>query len=85
MLLFATLLIVILFHIRLWHQQKGIRPSGESPVYGGMAGVLRAMLLLVIMLLGFDFLLPDFLSRVLVEASVASQVLELLRDLRLTI
>ena len=79
LVLLATLLIVVLIHIRIRRQRKGGRSSGERPAYGGMAGVVRATLLVSIILLGFDFFLPDFLNNAVVGASVAGQVLELLK------
>ena len=85
LLLLATLLIVLLVHSRLRRQQKGSRSNAERPAYGGMAGVLRAMLLVTIILLGFDFFLPDFLNNAVTGASVAGQALEILKDLHLAI
>jgi uncharacterized membrane protein required for colicin V production len=85
LVLLATLLIVVLIHMRLRRRQKSFRSSGERPAYGGMAGVVRAMLLVTIMLLGFDFFLPDFLNNAVVGASVTGQALEILKDLHLTI
>jgi hypothetical protein len=50
-----------------------------------MAGVFRALLLVTIILLGFDFFLPDFLNKAVVGDSVTGQVLKMLKDLHLTI
>jgi len=83
LLLVATLLIVITFRKRLRHQRDNVRPTLEPPLYGGIAGVLRAILSLGIILLGFDFLLPDFLNRAIVGNSMTGQALEMLRGLRL--
>jgi hypothetical protein len=85
LILIATLLIVITFRNRLRHQQKNVRPAREPPLYGGIAGVLRVMLSLGIILSGFDFLLPDFLNRSIVGDSMAGQALEMLKRLRLAI
>jgi uncharacterized membrane protein required for colicin V production len=85
LLLLATLLIVVLVHVRLRRQQKGFRSSGESPAFGGISGVVRGMLLVTIILLGFDFFLPDFLSNAVAGTSVAGQALEILKGLHLTI
>jgi hypothetical protein len=43
------------------------------------------MLLVTIILLGFDFFLPEFLNNAIAGASVAGQALEILKDLHLTI
>jgi uncharacterized membrane protein required for colicin V production len=79
LVLLATLLIVVLFHIRLRRQQKVVRSSEERPAFGGMAGVVRAVLLVTIILLGFDLFLPDFLNNAVVGASVTGQALEILK------
>ena len=84
-LLVTTLVIVITFRNRLRHQRASVRPAREPPLYGGIAGVLRTMLLLGIILSGLDFLLPDFLNRAIVGDSIAGQALEMLRSLRLAI
>jgi uncharacterized membrane protein YfcA len=85
LLLVATLLIVVAFRKRLRHQRENVRPSREPPMYGAIAGLLRTMLALGIILLGLDFLLPDFLNRAIVGDSMAGQALEMLRGLRLAI
>ena len=85
LLLVTTLLIVITFRNRLRHQRASVRPAREPPLYGGIAGVLRTMLLLGIILSGLDFLLPDFLNRAIVGDSIAGQALDMLRGLRLAI
>ena len=85
LLLLATLLIVVTFRKRLRYQRDRLRPGSEPPLYGGIAGVLRTILAVGIILLGFDFLLPDFLNRAIVGNSVAAQALEMLRELRLAI
>jgi Colicin V production protein len=85
LVLLSTVLIVVLFRIRLRWQQKSSRSSEEPPAYGGVAGVVRALLLVIIILLGFDFFLPDFLNKAIVGGSVTGQTLEILKDLILTI
>ena len=83
LLLVATLLIVLTFRNRLRSQQKNARPNGEAPLYGGIAGVLRTLLFLGIALSALDFLLPDFLNRVIVGDSMAGRAIDMLEDLRL--
>ena len=85
LLLIATLVIVLTFRKRLLHQRENVRPAREPPLYGGIAGMLRTMLLLGIILPGLDFLLPDFLNRAIVGDSIAGQVVAMLRGLRLAI
>ena len=85
LILLAAVLIVALFHVRLRRRQKSPRSSQERPAFGGMAGVFRALLLVTIILLGFDFFLPDFLNKAVVGDSVTGQVLKMLKDLNLTI
>jgi uncharacterized membrane protein required for colicin V production len=85
LVLLSTVLIVVLFRIRLRRQQKSSRLSEELPAYGGVAGMVRALLLVIITLLGFDFFLPDFLNKAIVGSSVTGQSLEILKDLLLTI
>jgi len=85
LLLVATLLIVVAFRKRLRHQRENVRPTREAPLYGGLAGVLRTILSLGIILLALDFLLPDFLNRAIVGDSVVGQAIEMLRRLRLAL
>jgi uncharacterized membrane protein required for colicin V production len=85
LVLLSTVLIVVLFRIRLRRQQKSSRLSEELPAYGGVAGMVRALLLVIITLLGFDFFLPDFMNKAIVGGSVTGQSLEILKDLLLTI
>jgi len=85
LVLLSTVLIVVLFRIRLRHRQKSSRSSEERPAYGGMAGVFRALLLVTIILLGFDFFLPDFLNKAVVGGSLTGQTLKMLKNLHLTI
>ena len=65
---------------RLRRQQKDIRASRTAPAYGGVAGLLRGMLLLAIILLGFDFLLPAFLNQAIVGGSLTGQAMAILFD-----
>ena len=81
LVLVATLLIVMSFRKKLRQQRKNMRPISEPPLYGGIAGMLRAMLTLGIFLSVFDFLLPDFLSQAIVSDSMAGQALEMLKAL----
>ncbi len=85
LVLLAAVLIVVLFHIRLRRRQKAPRSSQERPAYGGMAGVVRALLLVTIVLLGFDFFLPNFLNKAVMGGSLTGQALEILKDLHRTI
>ena len=80
----ATLLAMILFRKHLRELKKRGRPSREPPLYGGVVGLLRAVLLVVVILLGLDLLLPDFLNRAIAGGSMASQVLEKLKELDTT-
>jgi uncharacterized membrane protein required for colicin V production len=84
LLLVATLLIVVTFRKRLRHQRENVRPTREPPLHGGIAGVLRTVLSLGIILSGLDFLLPDFLNRAILGDSMAGQALETLKGLCLT-
>jgi uncharacterized membrane protein required for colicin V production len=85
LVLLSTVLIVVLFRIRLRRQQRSSRANEELPAYGGMAGVVRALLLVIIVLLGFDFFLPDFMNKAVVGGSVTGQALEILKDTILAI
>jgi Na+/phosphate symporter len=85
LVLLAAVLIVVLFNIRLRRRQKSPRFSQERPAYGGMAGMVRALLLVTIILLGFDFFLPDFLNKAVVGDSVTGRALQMLKELYLTI
>ena len=64
-------------------RETSYRSSEERPAYGGMADVVRALLLVIIILLGFDFFLPDFLNKPVVDGSVTGQALEMLKYLLL--
>jgi uncharacterized membrane protein required for colicin V production len=85
LVLLSTVFIIVLFRIRLRRRQKSSRSSEEHPAYGGMAGVVRALLLVIIILFGFDLFLPDFLNNAIVGDSVTGQALEILKNLHLMI
>lgn len=85
LVLLAAVLIVVLFHISLRRRQKSPGSNQERPAYGGMAGVVRALLLVTIILSGFDFFLPDFLNKAVVGSSVTGKALSMLKDLYLAI
>jgi len=85
LVLLSAVLTVVLFHIRLRRRQKGSRSSEEHPAYGGMAGVVRALLVVTLILLGFDFFLPDFLNKAVMGGSVIGQAIKMLKNLHLMI
>jgi len=85
LVLLSAVLTVVLFHIRLRRRQKGARSSEEHPAYGGMAGVVRALLVVTLILLGFDFFLPDFLNKAVVGSSVTGQAMKMLKNPHLLI
>jgi hypothetical protein len=55
------------------------------PAYGGMAGVVRAFFVVTLILLGFDFFLPDFLNKAVVGGSMIGQAMKMLKNLHLMI
>jgi len=81
LILIATLLIVFTFRRRLRDQHKNRKPAGEAPLHGGIAGMVRSLLSLIIALSVFDFLLPDFLNRAIAGNSIVGQTFEMLRGL----
>jgi len=85
LILIATLLIVFTFRRRLRDQRKSRKPAGEAPLYGGIAGMVRTTLSLVIVLSILDFLLPDFLNQAIVGDSMTGQSFEILSKLYLSI
>ena len=85
LVLLSAVLTVVLFHIKLRRRQKSSRSSEEHPAYGGMAGVVRALLVVTLILLGFDFFLPDFLNKAVVGGSVTGQAMKMLKNLHLMI
>ena len=82
LLMVATLVVVIFIRKKLRHQQASVRPAGEPSLYGGIAGLLRAMLMLAVSLTVLGLLLPDFLEQALLGDSLLAQVLERLAGLQ---
>jgi hypothetical protein len=76
LLVFATLVAVIIIRKRLRHGQASVRPAGEPAIYGGIAGLLRAMLMLGVSLMILGFFLPGFLEQALLGDSLLAQVIE---------
>jgi hypothetical protein len=72
---------VIFIRKKLRHQQASVRPAGEPSLYGGLAGLLRAMLMLAASLTVLGLFLPDFLGQALLGDSLLAQVLERLAGL----
>ena len=81
LLMVATLVVVIFIRKKLRRQQASMRPAGESSLYGGIAGLLRAMLMLGASLTVLGIFLPDFLEHALLGDSLLAQVLEQLAGL----
>ena len=81
LLMVATLVVVIFIRKKLRHQQASVRPAGEPSLYGGIAGLLRVMLMLAVSLTVLGLLLPDFLEQALLGDSLLAQVLERLAGL----
>jgi uncharacterized membrane protein len=81
LLMVATLVVVIFIRKKLRHQQASVRPAGEPSLYGGLAGLLRAMLMLAASLTVLGLFLPDFLGQALLGDSLLAQVLERLAGL----
>ena len=75
----VALWLVVRFRKQLRQQRKHVRPAREPALYGGIAGVLRAVLALGIILAGFGILLPDFLNQAIVADSVIGQAFEMLK------
>ena len=82
LLMVATLVVVVFIRKKLRHQQASVRPAGEPSLYGGIAGLLRAMLMLAVSLTVLGLLLPDFLEQALLGDSLLAQVLERLAGLQ---
>ena len=76
LLMLTTLAVVIIIRKKLRHQQASVRPAGEPSLYGGIAGLLRAMLMLGVALTILGLVLPDFLEQALLGNSLLAQVLE---------
>jgi uncharacterized membrane protein YfcA len=75
----VALWLVVKIRKQLRRQRKYVRPASEPALYGGIAGVLRALLALGLLLLGLEILLPDFLNRAMVADSMVGQALEMLK------
>jgi membrane protein implicated in regulation of membrane protease activity len=75
----VALWIVIKVRRQLRRHREYIRPAREPALYGGIAGVLRALLALGLLLVGLEILLPDFLNRAMVADSMVGQALEMLK------
>lgn len=76
LLMVTTLVVVIIVRKKLRHQQASMRPAGEPSLSGGIAGLLRAMLMLGITLTVLGLFLPGFLEQALLGNSLIAQVLE---------
>lgn len=76
LLMVATLVVVLSIRKALRQQRASARPAGEPPFYGGIAGLLRATLVLGVTLVIAGLLLPDFLTQALLGDSLLSRVLE---------
>ena len=78
LVLIATLGVV--FAIRRWlsRRQAPLKPAGEPASYGGIAGVLRSGLTLVLVLLIFKLLFPEMLNKTVFGNSLLGQMLDML-------
>jgi uncharacterized membrane protein required for colicin V production len=76
LLMVATLVAVIIIQKKLRHQQASVRPAGKPSLYGGIAGLLRAMLMLGVTSIILGLFLPDFLEHALLGDSLFARVLE---------
>jgi uncharacterized membrane protein required for colicin V production len=76
LLMVVTLVVVVIIRKRLRQQPASTRPIGEPSLYGGIAGLLRAMLMLGVALTILGLVLPDFLEQALLGNSLLAQVLE---------
>ena len=81
LLMVITLVVVIIIRRKLRPRRASVRPAGEPSWYGGIAGLLRALLMLGISLAVLGFFLPDFLEHALLGDSLLAQVLARLADL----
>ena len=76
LLMITTLAVVIIIRRKLRHQQAKVRPAGEPSLYGGIAGLLRAMLVLGVTLTVLGLFLPDFLEHAMLGDSMLAYVLK---------
>ena len=74
LLIVATLAVVIIIRKKLRHSQAIVKSAREPSLYGGIAGLLRAMLTLGVTLTALGILLPDFLEHALLGDSLLAQV-----------
>jgi len=72
----ATLVVVVIIRKRLRKQPASARPVGEPPLYGAIAGLLRAMLMVGVGLTILGLVLPGFLEQALLGNSLLAQVIE---------
>jgi uncharacterized membrane protein required for colicin V production len=82
LLMVATLVVVIFIRKKLRQRQANVRSAGEPSLYGGIAGLLRVMLMLAVSLTVLGLFLPDFLEQALLGDSLLAQVLERLAGLQ---
>jgi len=81
LLMVATLVIVMIVRRKLRHQQAKVRPTRAPSLYGGIAGLLRTMLVLGVALTILGLFLPDFLEHALLGDSMLAHVLKWLATL----
>ena len=74
LLMVATLVVVIIIRRKL-HQQAKAGPAREPSLYGGIAGLLRTMLVLGVTVTILGLFLPDFLEHALLGDSMLGHAL----------
>ena len=75
LLMVATLVVVIIIRRKL-HQQAKAGPAREPSLYGGIAGLLRTMLVLGVTVTILGLFLPDFLEHALLGDSMLGHALK---------
>jgi len=75
LLMVATLVVVIIIRRKL-HQQAKAGPAREPSLYGGIAGLLRTMLVLGVTVTILGLFLPDFLENALLGDSMLGHALK---------
>ena len=75
LLMVATLVVVIIIRRKL-HQQAKAGPAREPSLYGGIAGLLRTMLVLGVTVTIVGLFLPDFLEHALLGDSMLGHALK---------
>jgi len=75
LLMVATLVVVIIIRRKL-HQQAKAGPAREPSLYGGIAGLLRTMLVLGVTVTILGLFLPDFLEHALLDDSMLGHALK---------